>query len=82
MANKIVNSFLVSLEWRIIAFFITEMFLWATTGHFWKATGLALMLQAILFVTYTFWYFFRHELHMPLFPGIVRKTEDTQKHPA
>ena len=73
MTTKIAHSFLVSLEWRIIAFFITEVFLWATTGHFWQATVLALLLQLILFVAYTFWYFFRQELHMPLLPGIARK---------
>lgn len=82
MTSKIVNSFLVSLEWRVIAFFITEIFLWITTGHFWAATGLALLLQAILFVAYTTWYFFRQELRMPLFPGIMRKTEDSQENPA
>jgi len=73
MANKIVHSFMVSIEWRLIAFFITEVFLWATTGHFWKATVLAFALQVILFFSYTIWYFFRQELRMPLFPGIARK---------
>lgn len=68
---------MVSIEWRVIAFFVTEIFLWTTTGHFWQATVLTFILQLILFFVYTFWYFFRHELHMPLFPGLARKTEDT-----
>lgn len=83
MREKIVHSFLVSLEWRAIAFFITGTFLWITTGHFWTATGMALALQVILFFAYVLWYFFRHELKTPLFPGLSRKVEEEpHKNPA
>jgi hypothetical protein len=66
----------VSLEWRFFAFVITNIFLWVTTGEFWKAAGLALALQIILFVAYVIWHFFRNELHMPLFPErLTRKVK-------
>jgi hypothetical protein len=68
MTEKIVHSFIVALEWRIFAFVITNLFLWITTGSFWTAAGLALILQVILFFAYTLWYFWRQELHMPFFP--------------
>lgn len=62
MREKILHSLLVSLEWRVYALIITNIFLWVTTGSFWVATGLAFLLQAILFVAYTVWFFLRHEL--------------------
>ena len=61
--SRFKHTLLVSLEWRLIAFFITNIFLWVTTGSFWTATGLAFALQLILFVSYTVWHFFRCELH-------------------
>lgn len=70
MQESFFRSLKVSIEWRIIAFFITNMFLWASTGEFWKATGLAFILQIILFTTYVFWHFFRQELKKPFFPGL------------
>jgi hypothetical protein len=68
MGAKFFRSVCVSLEWRVIAFFITNIFFWFTTHSFWQATSLALFLQAILFISYLGWHFWRHELHMPLFP--------------
>lgn len=62
MREKILHSLLVSLEWRIIAFFITNIFFWFNTGSFWVATGLAFLLQTILFIAYTLWFFLRHEI--------------------
>lgn len=70
MRKKILHSLLVSLEWRFFAFIITNIFLWITTGEFWKAAGLALILQLILFAAYVIWHFLRNELHTPLFPSI------------
>lgn len=61
MREKFLHSLYASLEWRLVAYVITNAFLWLTTGSFWKAAGLALILQAILFVAYTLWYFVRHE---------------------
>ena len=68
MATKFLDSFYASLEWRFFAFIITNIFFWVTTESFWHATGLALLLQVILFVFHTLWFFWRRELHMPLFP--------------
>lgn len=62
MREKIIHSLYASLEWRVIAFIITNAFFWFTTGSFWKAAGLALVLQSILFVVHMLWYFLRHEL--------------------
>lgn len=53
------KSFAVSIEWRLIAFLITEVFFWASTGQFWQATVMALTLQLILFVAHFGWFFFR-----------------------
>ncbi len=61
MKDKILHSLYASLEWRVIAYIVTNLFFWVTTGSFWKAAGLALILQIILFVVHTFWYFTRHE---------------------
>jgi len=67
MRTKVINSFLVSIEWRVIAFVITNIFLWVSTGDFWKATGLALVLQLVLFIVYVAWHFYRHELQKSFF---------------
>ena len=69
MRRRIIHSLLVSLEWRFFAFIITNIFFWVTTGEFWKAAGLALALQLILFVSYVVWHLFRNEMHVPLFPS-------------
>lgn len=61
MKQKLLHSLYVSLEWRAIAFVVTNLFLWATTGDFWHATALALILQAVLFVVHFGWYFLRQE---------------------
>lgn len=61
MREKFLHSLYASVEWRFIAFLITNAFFWFTTGSFWKAAGLALILQIVLFVVHTFWYFVRHE---------------------
>lgn len=62
MASRFLHSLYASIEWRIIAFLITNVFFWITTGSLVKATGLALALHLILFVAHTFWYFVHHEL--------------------
>lgn len=59
MKQRLMKSMMVSLEWRGIAFIITNLFFWATTGDFWHATTLALALQLILFVAHFGWYFVR-----------------------
>ncbi len=61
MREKFFHSLYSSLEWRVYAFFITNIFFWFTTHSFWKATGLALLLQIILFLFYTLWHFVRVE---------------------
>jgi hypothetical protein len=61
MKQRIVRSFVSSIEWRLIAFVITNLFLWFTSGEFWQATILALELQVILLVASFFWFLFRHE---------------------
>lgn len=73
MKERMLRSLLVSLEWRVFAFIITNVFLWVTTGEFWKAAGLALTLQIILFAAYVIWHYFRNEMHVPLFPFSLRK---------
>ena len=64
MKERLIKSAAVSLEWRAIAFVITELFFWATTGELWKATALALALQAILFVVHFVWFYFRESAHV------------------
>lgn len=59
MKQRLMKSLMVSLEWRAIAFFITNLFLWMMTGAFWQATAMALILQLILFVAHFGWYFVR-----------------------
>jgi len=71
MKDRIVRSLMVSLEWRVVAFVITNAFLWITTGHFWTAVGWAFLLQLILFVAYIIWHYFRNELHVPLVPSFM-----------
>jgi len=61
MREKLIHSLYASAEWRIIAFIITNIFFWITTHSFWKAAGLSLLLQAILFLVHIIWYFIRHE---------------------
>lgn len=61
MVRKIWSSVLFSLEWRIYAFAITSLFLWATTGHLASAAAQALGLQIVLFIGQTIWYYFRQE---------------------
>jgi hypothetical protein len=62
MREKMLHTFLVSLEWRLIALVITNIFFWITTKQFWTAAGLALLLQVILFACYLVWHFVRVEL--------------------
>jgi hypothetical protein len=64
MKERLIKSAAVSLEWRGIAFVITELFFWATTGELWKATTLAIALQAILFVVHFVWFYFRESAHV------------------
>lgn len=59
MKERLIKSATVSLEWRGIAFVITELFFWATTGELWKATALALELQLILLAAHFAWYYMR-----------------------
>jgi hypothetical protein len=59
MKQRLIKSAMVSLEWRAVAFLITELFFWATSGEFWHATLLALTLQVILLVTHFGWYYVR-----------------------
>ena len=61
MKQKIFNSIMFSLEWRLYAFVITSLFLWATTGHFAVAVTQAMGLQVVLLIGNTIWYYFRQE---------------------
>lgn len=61
MREKIIHSLYASLEWRAIAFIITNIFFYFTTNSFWKAAGLALILQLVLFLSQTLWHFIRYE---------------------
>lgn len=77
------RSLMVSLEWRLFAFVITNIFFWITTGHFWKAAGLAFTLQVILFIAYVIWHYFRNEMQVPLVPTLlsdwIKKRQRTQR---
>jgi hypothetical protein len=59
MKERLLKSATASLEWRAVAFIITELFFWATTGELWAATILALELQLILLVAHFCWYYVR-----------------------
>lgn len=59
MKQRLIKSALVSLEWRAVAFVITELFFIATSGEIWHATLMAVGLQLILLVTHFGWYFVR-----------------------
>ena len=61
MREKLIHSFYASLEWRAIAFVVTNLFFWVQTGSLAKATGLALLLQIILFTIQILWHFVRYE---------------------
>ncbi len=59
MKQRLLHSATMSLEWRVIAFVITEAFFLMTTGEFWQATLLALQLQLILLIAHFAWFFVR-----------------------
>lgn len=59
MKQRLMKSLMVSLEWRVIAFLITNFFLYMVTGEFWQATAMAFVLQLVLFVAHFGWYFVR-----------------------
>jgi hypothetical protein len=61
MREKLVKSVLFSLEWRLYAYIITILFLWATTGRLAFSAVQALGLQVVLFIGNTTWYYFRQE---------------------
>ncbi|MEK7530793.1 MAG: hypothetical protein AAB573_02900 [Patescibacteria group bacterium] len=61
MREKLVKSVLFSLEWRLYAFVITALFLWATTDELVFAAMSAFGLQIVLFIGHTTWYYFRQE---------------------
>ena len=50
-----------SLEWRVYAYIITILFLWATTGRLAFSAVQALGLQVVLLIGNTTWYYFRQE---------------------
>ena len=59
MKERLLKSVAVSLEYRVFAFVVTELFLWATTGQFWQATILAFELQILLLIAHFSWYYIR-----------------------
>jgi hypothetical protein len=61
MKEKLFHSIMFSLEWRLYAYAITILFLWATTGHLAFAAIQALGLQIFLLIGNTIWYYFRQE---------------------
>ncbi len=71
MGQKILDSFLFSIEWRFWALIITTLFLWATTGHLVFALGQALGLQVILLVAHSVWYYLRSEGYIPTFEQLT-----------
>ncbi len=71
MGQKILDSFLFSIEWRFWAVIITTLFLWATTGQFVFALGQALGLQFLLLIAHSIWYYLRSEGYIPTFEGLT-----------
>ena len=59
MKQRLLQSAAASLEYRAIAFVITNAFFWITTGDFWQATILALELQLILLIAHFAWFYVR-----------------------
>jgi len=59
MKQRLLHSALASLEWRAIAFVVTNAFFWATTGNFWHATILALELHLVLLIVHFAWFYVR-----------------------
>jgi hypothetical protein len=57
--KKLLHSLTASIEWRILAFLITGLFLWVTVGSFWKAAQTAFILQLILLTGHTAWLYYR-----------------------
>lgn len=68
--GRIWESLLFSLEWRLYAYVITILFLWATTGHFAIAAIQALGLQLALFIGQTIWHFLRSGGYTPTLGGV------------
>jgi hypothetical protein len=71
MGQKILDSFLFSIEWRFWAVIITTLFLWATTGQFAFALGQALGIQFILLIAHSIWYYLRSEGYIPTFEQLT-----------
>jgi hypothetical protein len=61
MKKRLLRSFLFSIEWRIIAFVITGVFLWVVTGELFQATMLSLGVHALLLVGHSIWLMVREE---------------------
>ena len=57
--KKVFYSLTASIEWRVVAFLLTGLFLWASGGRFWQAAQTALGLHLILFAGHTTWLYFR-----------------------
>ncbi len=61
MKQRLLHSLYASVEWRIVAFLITNAFLWLATGEFVRSTLLAIELHLILLVAHFVWFFLRQE---------------------
>lgn len=59
MRQRIFDSLLSSLEWRLYASVLAMLFLWVTTGSVALAAAQALGLQIVLFFGHSIWYYFR-----------------------
>lgn len=61
MKKRLLHSILLSLEWRVIAFVITGLFLFAVTGELWQATLLSFGVHVFLLVGHSIWLVVREE---------------------
>lgn len=80
--KRLLHSVLLSLEWRAIAFVITNAFLYMMTGAFWESTIVALELQIILLFAHGLWFFLRNEReHAHMLQEVEGAPQNTFSHP-
>ncbi len=52
-----------ALEWRLFAFIISGLVLYAATGRLLESTLLSILLQIFLFIGHVVWYYYRGYTH-------------------
>lgn len=80
MREKIFHSIMFSLEWRLYAYIITILFLWASTGQLAFAAVQALGLQIVLLIGNATWYYFRQDGHSYTLDAIATRLARTIVH--